>query len=78
MISSFCNMASISGRIFRLQRANHDVFPSFAPPPAFVEHLEGLANSRSIAEENFQSPATLPPFFLFDLREQLLRGGSLK
>jgi hypothetical protein len=61
-----------------LQRTNDDVFPSFAASTAFVQHLEGLANARGVAEENFQSSATFPPFFLFDLREQLIRDGSLR
>jgi len=65
-------------RVARLQRADHNVFPSFATSTAFVEHLERLANSRGVAEKNFQPPSAFPPFFLFDLREQLLGAGSLK
>ena len=65
-------------RVLRLQCANHYVLPSLAASTAFVEHLEGFANPRGVAEENFQSPAARPPFFLFDLREQLLGAGPLK
>ena len=78
MISSFCNTASISGGYSGCSSANHNVFPSFAAPAGLRRASGRTCQLQGIAEENFQSPAALPPFFLFDLREQLLRGRSLK
>src|ERR1700719_1890921 len=38
--------------ILRLQRANDDVLASLMASAAFVQHLEGFADARSIAQEN--------------------------
>jgi hypothetical protein len=59
-------------RILRLQRTNHNVLASLATPAAFVEHLEGFANSSSVAEEDLESSTAIPPLFRLGLRKQLL------
>ena len=66
------------GRVLRLRRTNHNIFASLAPSAALVEHLEGFANSCGIAEENFELTTALPTLLELDLREQLLRIGSLR
>jgi hypothetical protein len=58
--------------ILRLQRANDDVLPSLMAAAAFVQHLEGFAYARSIAEENLKTATPLPNLLAFDFRQQLV------
>jgi len=57
------------GRVFRLQRANYDVLASLAAATSFVQHLEGFANSRGIAEENFEAATPFSKLFPLTFRE---------
>jgi hypothetical protein len=58
--------------ILRLQGANDDVLPSFMAAAAFVQHLEGFAYARSIAQENLETATPLPNLLAFDFRQQLV------
>jgi hypothetical protein len=58
--------------IGRLQRANDDVLTSLMAAAAFVQHLEGFAYARSIAEENLKTATPLPNLLAFDFRQQLV------
>jgi hypothetical protein len=63
--------------ILGLRRTNYYVLAALTTSAALIEHFQRLANSRRIAEENFQLPPTLPTLLQLDLREQLVRIRSL-
>jgi hypothetical protein len=50
---------------------------AIATPAAFVEHLEGFADSRGISEENLESSPAIPQSFQFGLVDHSLGAGSL-
>ncbi len=64
------------GRALRLRGAHNNVFTPVAAAAALIEHLEGFANARAVAEENLELSTALATLLQVNLREDLFGSGA--
>jgi hypothetical protein len=56
----------------RLDDANNDILTALFAATAFIEHAQGFANTRSVAEEDLEASAGIAGFLRSDAAEEFL------